>query len=373
MRHNTSTAVSYLLSDHPSTCDLRSSLRTSLGSTSVTANTSGANVTELRYYAYGGVRYNPGNQVTTDPSFHSGHTGQRWDSGTSLYYGARWYDPAIGRFTQADTIVPQPGNPGSLNRYSYVLNNPLRYIDPSGHRECEDVECTSGVYPQTGRTFRPHPPSPPRFWLATPPAPASIAPGGIYGEGAINWGGQQVSVYHPPSIYAYADGTYLRGSRCRRGQVCLDSFTIGDYWWGEDWGNSCLHPFQRQISPITQGTWKLLHTTSATAHAFNGRLSLNEYAAGIASGGRFEVESLPPTAEEIGTRAGQVAGAADALNVVGGALQGLATMTHDDSYYLQRNSAGAYRVIIISIYDVEGRPYYVTTSGRYPVGLILPP
>jgi len=29
--------------------------------------------------------------------------------------------------------VPQPGNPGSLNRYSYVLNNPLRYTDPSGH------------------------------------------------------------------------------------------------------------------------------------------------------------------------------------------------------------------------------------------------
>ena len=95
--------------------------------TSVTANTSGAYATELRYYAYGGVRYNPGNQVTTDPSLHSGHTGQRWDSGTNLfYYGARWYDPAIGRFLAADTVVPQPGNPGGLNRYSYVLNFSFR-------------------------------------------------------------------------------------------------------------------------------------------------------------------------------------------------------------------------------------------------------
>ncbi len=66
-RHNTSTAVNYLLTDHPSTA-----LRTSLGSTAITTDQSGARLTELRYYAYGGVRYNPGSQVTTDPSLHSG-------------------------------------------------------------------------------------------------------------------------------------------------------------------------------------------------------------------------------------------------------------------------------------------------------------
>ena len=38
----------------------------------------------------------------------------------------------MGRFLQADTIVPGAGNPQALNRYSYVLGNPLRYIDPSG-------------------------------------------------------------------------------------------------------------------------------------------------------------------------------------------------------------------------------------------------
>ncbi|MCW5857571.1 MAG: RHS repeat-associated core domain-containing protein [Caldilineales bacterium] len=120
--------------------------------TSVTANTSGAYATELRYYAYGGVRYNPGNQVTTDPSLHSGHTGQRWDSGTNLfYYGARWYDPAIGRFLAADTVVPQPRNPGGLNRYSYVLNNSLKFTDPTGHANvcgATNTECdTSSIRP----------------------------------------------------------------------------------------------------------------------------------------------------------------------------------------------------------------------------------
>nr|MBA3532410.1 hypothetical protein [Ardenticatenales bacterium] len=38
-----------------------------------------------------------------------------------------------GKFLQADTIVPEPGNPQSFNRYSYVLNNPLKYTDPTGH------------------------------------------------------------------------------------------------------------------------------------------------------------------------------------------------------------------------------------------------
>jgi hypothetical protein len=43
------------------------------------------------------------------------------------------YDPIIGRFISPDSIVPDLYNPQSLNRYSYCLNNPLRYTDPTGH------------------------------------------------------------------------------------------------------------------------------------------------------------------------------------------------------------------------------------------------
>ncbi|MBU0493168.1 MAG: hypothetical protein KKA73_26840, partial [Chloroflexi bacterium] len=61
-------------------------------------------------------------------------TGQLEESTIGLYdYGARFYDPLLGRFVSADTVVPEPGNPQAFNRYSYVLNNPLRYTDPSGH------------------------------------------------------------------------------------------------------------------------------------------------------------------------------------------------------------------------------------------------
>ena len=120
MRIGTSTgAVNYLLGDH-------------LGSQALTLTSAGdrlATNTELRYMPYGVARYTAG---TTPTTFN--FTGQRKDGGSGLlFYNARWYDPVVGRFLQADTLVPEPGDPQSLNRYSYVLNNPLRYTDPTGH------------------------------------------------------------------------------------------------------------------------------------------------------------------------------------------------------------------------------------------------
>ena len=58
--------------------------------------------------------------------------GQRLD-GTGLYfYNARYYDAALGRFISPDPLVQAPYNSQSLNRFSYVINNPLVYTDPSG-------------------------------------------------------------------------------------------------------------------------------------------------------------------------------------------------------------------------------------------------
>ena len=73
-------------------------------------------------------------------------TGQELDDETGLYYyGARFYDPAIGRFISADSIVPDFSNPQSLNRYSYVFNNPLSYRDPNGHNPFLIVMAISAV------------------------------------------------------------------------------------------------------------------------------------------------------------------------------------------------------------------------------------
>jgi RHS repeat-associated protein len=101
-----------------------------LGSTSLTLDASGTKIGEVKYLPFGEMRYAWGG-TPTDRRF----TGQREENGLgSLYdYGARFYIPGIMRFISADTIVPDPKNPQTLNRYAYSLNNPVKYIDPSGH------------------------------------------------------------------------------------------------------------------------------------------------------------------------------------------------------------------------------------------------
>jgi RHS repeat-associated protein len=99
-----------------------------LGSTAVVRDGEGNTVTRY-YYPWGGLRP----PVNGDAHTQRLYTGQLLDASTGLYYyGARYYDVALGRFISPDTIVPEPGNPQTLNRYAYCLNSPLRYMDPFG-------------------------------------------------------------------------------------------------------------------------------------------------------------------------------------------------------------------------------------------------
>jgi hypothetical protein len=59
--------------------------------------------------------------------------------------------PYINRFLQPDSLIPNPANPQSLNRFGYVLNNPIRFNDPTGH-VCEDPEKENAVCFGSGTT-----------------------------------------------------------------------------------------------------------------------------------------------------------------------------------------------------------------------------
>jgi RHS repeat-associated protein len=112
--HDAEDVLTYLHTDH-------------LGSASLSTSATGGVASEMRYYPYGETR---SGTMDTDRLY----TGQRWEVGIGLYdYNARYYDPALGRFVQADTIVPNPKNPQEFNRYSYVLNNSLKHTDATGH------------------------------------------------------------------------------------------------------------------------------------------------------------------------------------------------------------------------------------------------
>ncbi len=74
----------------------------------------------------------------------------------------RLHSPYINRWLSADTVVPNPANPQSLNRYSWVLGNPLAYGNPSGHKQIclKPTLCTDESDEPTQRQDRTEAPSP---------------------------------------------------------------------------------------------------------------------------------------------------------------------------------------------------------------------
>ncbi|MCE3603624.1 hypothetical protein LXA47_08390 [Massilia sp. P8910] len=111
--------------------------RDHLGSTTAITDESGALKERMAYEPFGKRRTPAGAidlgkaivGVATDRGF-TNH--EHLDELGLIHMNGRVYDPAISRFMTADPSVPYPTNIQSYNRYSYVRNNPLVMIDPSG-------------------------------------------------------------------------------------------------------------------------------------------------------------------------------------------------------------------------------------------------
>ncbi|MBK9605186.1 MAG: RHS repeat-associated core domain-containing protein [Betaproteobacteria bacterium] len=81
-----------------------------------------------------GQRTNPGLATGEPYAEERGYTGHEHLAEVRLIHmNGRVFDPAAGRFLQADPVVQEATNSQNYNRYAYVLNNPLSLTDPSGH------------------------------------------------------------------------------------------------------------------------------------------------------------------------------------------------------------------------------------------------
>ncbi len=89
-------------------------------------------LTRIQYKPYGETFVHEGDQ-----DFAPKYNSQELDSESKLYYfNARHYDPQVARFASADKVVPGAMNTQSWNRFSYVLGNPIKFKDPTGHAPC---------------------------------------------------------------------------------------------------------------------------------------------------------------------------------------------------------------------------------------------
>ena len=134
-------ALYYLFTDQAS-----ATLSTGLGSISLITDASGNTVQELSFDAClshstegEGKRRDPATWQPFIPGSNTtgtdiGFTGHRHlDIFGLVNMDGRIYDPVIGRFISPDPVLQYPGYTQGLNPYSYCLNNPLRFTDPSGY------------------------------------------------------------------------------------------------------------------------------------------------------------------------------------------------------------------------------------------------
>jgi RHS repeat-associated protein len=139
-RSDNTSATYYATSDH-------------LGSADLVLDATATVLTRESYTPFGARRGSnwQGLPTTADYTAYGnttrrGFTGHEMlDSVSLVHMNGRVYDPYLGRFTSADTVIQNLAVTASINPFSYAWNDPLRYTDPSGHSLLDVIGAIIGI------------------------------------------------------------------------------------------------------------------------------------------------------------------------------------------------------------------------------------
>lgn len=121
-------------------------------STTNLVDSSGVSEVSYEYTDYGET------EITGDEDFYNEicYTGGIYDEETGLYYlNAKYYDPENGRFISQDTYRGEVNDPGQWHLYAYCANNPINYVDPSGHKYGNSFTTKNNAAKDFGKTINP--------------------------------------------------------------------------------------------------------------------------------------------------------------------------------------------------------------------------
>ena len=221
-----------------------------------------------------------------------GCVGRPTNGALCINTGGRFYSPAFGRFLSADSLVPRPGDPQSLNRYSYVRNNPLVLVDPSGMADCAagDLACWQSEWEWKNRWYNAH------GWYfdnghwGTPGAPSFkdvgiakdvLAEAGIYLSGLHSSG---IKAWSEDHIKQMAFGVSLFASRLQGGMAQLRHLLGGivDVANSSCRGSACAPPMLRSVYfpsswPIDQVATAFVHELAHVIDWTSSFLTLNGF------------------------------------------------------------------------------------------------
>jgi len=146
-----------VLIDNGSTVQTRYVHKDHLGSIAAITREDGSPAEQMSYDPFGKRRNldgtdDPGNSLigATDNKGYTGH--EMLDNVALIHMNGRVYDPTVARFTSADPTVSHPGDGQSFNRYSYVVNNPLKYTDPTGYAQYRPVADSPRAFNWVGQS-----------------------------------------------------------------------------------------------------------------------------------------------------------------------------------------------------------------------------